>query len=343
MAIVAGFDVHRNQITFDALDTETGEIARGRIDSTADAVREWVGRFAGTRIEVAVEACTGWLFVCRALAEAGATPHLAEIAEVMARRGRKRRAKTDRADARHPRELLCEGRLPEAWLPPAHVVEWRTRTRLRKTLVEERRQWLQRIRSTLFHYGVPAAEVPERLLGRGGRGFLERVELPEAARERITVALAIIDTLDLQLAPIERSLRQLARHQPGCQALMREPGIGELIAPTLLRELGDVSRLSSSRKAVRAVGLDVGVHRSDRRSRVGKLTRQGSPVARRALHEAAQSACRRTSPNHSDHHKLTQRGLTHTRASLTIARKLTRRCFHTPRELGPDALAPITN
>ena len=30
-AIVAGFDVHRRQITFDALDTETGEVVRGRI------------------------------------------------------------------------------------------------------------------------------------------------------------------------------------------------------------------------------------------------------------------------------------------------------------------------
>jgi hypothetical protein len=31
MAIVAGFDVHRAQITFDALDTETGAVHRGRI------------------------------------------------------------------------------------------------------------------------------------------------------------------------------------------------------------------------------------------------------------------------------------------------------------------------
>jgi hypothetical protein len=33
MAIVAGFDVHRAQITFDALDDETGEVKRGRIRS----------------------------------------------------------------------------------------------------------------------------------------------------------------------------------------------------------------------------------------------------------------------------------------------------------------------
>ena len=63
MAIVAGFDVHRAQITFDALDTVGGEVRGGRIAATREAVKEWVERFAGDQVDVAVEACTGWLFV----------------------------------------------------------------------------------------------------------------------------------------------------------------------------------------------------------------------------------------------------------------------------------------
>jgi transposase len=59
MAIVAGFDVHRSQITFDALDTETGEVHRGRIPADPASVRAWVGRFPSQRVDVAVEACTG--------------------------------------------------------------------------------------------------------------------------------------------------------------------------------------------------------------------------------------------------------------------------------------------
>lgn len=38
MAIVAGLDLHRAQITFDALDRETGEVRRGRIRATPEAV-----------------------------------------------------------------------------------------------------------------------------------------------------------------------------------------------------------------------------------------------------------------------------------------------------------------
>src|SRR3954468_2665916 len=175
MAIVAGFDVHRAQITFDALDTESGEVLRGRIDATRASVTRWTERFAGREVDVAVEACTGWLFVCDALVAAGAVPHLAEPVETRALRGRKRRAKTDREDARWLRELLAGGRLPEAWIPPEHVRQWRSRARLRHTLIDERTQWLQRIQATLYHHGVSGT--PERLRSAEGREFLQRLPL----------------------------------------------------------------------------------------------------------------------------------------------------------------------
>ena len=88
-------------------------------------------------------------------------------------------------------------------------------------------------------------------------------------------------------------------------------------------------------------GLDVGIHRSDRRSRAGKLTKQDSPELRWALYESAQAACRPTCPDRAEYLALKERGLTHTRASVTIARKLARRCYHTLRELGPEALEPV--
>jgi len=341
MAIVAGLDVHRRQITFDALDTETGEVSRGRIDATPAAVATWTRRFGVRELHVAVEACTGWLFVCDALAAGGAVTHLAEPVETRALRGRKRRAKTDREDARWLRELLAEGRLPEAWMPPEHLRQWRSRARLRHTLIGERTRWLQRIQATLFHHGVGGT--PERLRTDEGRAFLERLALPVDARERIEIALAMVDAIEAQIAPLERELRQLARRQAGCLALMRLYGMGELTSLVTLCELGDVRRLSASRKAVRMAGIDIGVHRSDRRSRAGKLTRQGSPQLRWALYEAALSACRPSSPDHADYLALKARGLSHTRASLTIARKLARRSYHALRQLGPAALDPVTS
>ena len=151
----------------------------------------------------------------------------------------------------------------------------------------------------------------------------------------------MVDKLDARIHELELGLRRIARHQAGCQALMTQYGVGELIALVTLTELGDVTRMSSSRKAVRFAGIDIGVHRSDRSARVGKLTRQGSPTLRWALYEAAQSATRPASPDYQDYHALKARGLTHTRASLTIARKIARRSYHLLHQLGPAALEPI--
>ena len=337
-AIVAGFDVHRRQITIDALDTASGEVSRGQIESTPAAVEEWVAGFPGRVVHVAVEACTGWLFVSRALERCGVIVHLAEPVETSALRGRKRRAKTDRADAKWLRQLLWEGRLPEAWLPPEHVRQWRSRARLRNMLVDERTSWTQRIRATLYHHGIAGA--PDELRTLAGRQFLAGLELPVDARERITVALEIIDLLDAQLGELERDLRALARHQAGCRALMTQYGMGEISSLVTLCELGDVTRLHASRQAVRMAGIDIGVHRSDRHAQLGKLTRQGSAPLRWALFEAAQSASHSGSPDYADYHALKARGLSHTRACLTIARKLARRSYHLLRALGPAALEP---
>src|SRR5207253_3050338 len=57
-------------------------------------------------------------------------------------------------------------------------------------------------------------------------------------------------------------------------------GIGELTAVTILAELGDCERFSSSRDAVRYAGMDITVYEPDRRRSPGPLSRQGPPALR---------------------------------------------------------------
>jgi transposase len=332
-----GLDQHRGQITGEWIDTGTGEVQRTRV-APADraAVRKFLSRFRGAELEVALEATTGWRFVVEELERIGAVVHLAEPAETAERRGPKKRAKGDRADARHLRELLMIKRLPESWIPPGHILDLRARVRLRHTLSEQRGEWQQRIQAVLYHHGCPQRR---QLMSADGREWLASQPLPEAAREEVTVALAMIDALDLQMAPVERELRAYARRQAGCKALMAHYGIGELTAVTILAELGDCTRFSSSRQAVRYAGMDITVYQSDRRRAPGHLSRQGPPALRWALFEAAQSACRRGSPDRDYYAEAAER-LGHNRACLSVARKLLKRSYHTLRELGEEALQP---
>jgi transposase len=332
-----GLDQHRAQITYDLLDTETGEVRGGRIcPADREGVRAFLRRFDGAGLVAALEATTGWRFLAEELQRVGAEVHLAEPAETSERRGRKKRAKTDRADARHLRELLLAGRLPESWIPPEHVLELRSKVRLRHTLAEQRSEWQQRIQAQLYHHGVPRRR---QLLTAENRAWLEQLELPEAARVQIEVALGMIDQIRRELEPIERELRSFARRQPGCRALMRHYGIGELTAVTILAELGDARRFGSSRRAVRYAGLDITVSQSDQRRSAGHLSRQGPPALRWALYEAAQLGRRASSPDRDYYEQASDR-LGDNRACLSIARRLLKRSYHTLRELGEEALQP---
>jgi transposase len=217
MQIVGALDVHRRQITFKTLAQASGESSRGRISPAArEPLRQWLGRFDGLEGEFVLEGTTGWRFVVE-IERAGHVVRLADPGETAARRGRKRRAKTDYSDCDLMLGLLLAGELPEAWIPPVQILELRARVRLRKTLIDQRTAWLQRLQAQLFHQGVPPGLKPRTAAGRQ------------------------------ELASVE-----LSPHQPGCRALVGQLyGVGAVTATAILAELGDARRFRSSDDAVR--------------------------------------------------------------------------------------------
>jgi transposase len=340
MRIVCALDVHRRQITYAIVDVRSGEMSRGRITpATRESVREWLARLGDVdEVRVALEGTTGWRFVVEEVERAGHRAHLADPAETAAKRGRKRRAKTDRADCDLLLRLLSARELPESWIPPAQILELRTRVRLRKTLIDERTAWQQRLQAQLFHQGVPPGLRPRT---RAGREALAKVELSPAGLELVALALRMIETIDDELAPLDRALSLYARRQPGCRALIaRLYGVGPVTATAIVAELGDARRFGCSDDAVRHCGLDVTVHQSDRKRAPGHLSHEGPELLRWALFEAAQQACRSASPDYAYYRQAAQR-IDHNRACLSVARKLCRRAYHILRELGDEALAPI--
>lgn len=175
-------------------------------------------------------------------------------------RGKKKRAKTDRADARLLRDLLTQKRLPESWVPPAGILEARTLARLYVTLMAERRGWQQRIHAQLFHQGAPAIT---GMLMANGQEELARAELSPAGRQVIDTALAMITSLNSQLLPLRVQLQQVGARQPAVRMLTQQYGIGLLLGTIIWAELGDCRRFSSSHQVVRFAGLDITVWSSD--------------------------------------------------------------------------------
>jgi transposase len=338
MSIVGAFDVHRRQLTFDYLDTVTGEVNRGRIaPADREHLRQWLARFAGQQdVHFALEGCTGWRYVTEELTAAGITPHLAEPADTAALRGRKRHAKTDKTDSRHIRSHLATGDLPECWIPPGHVLEARAVARLYKDLLDERGGWHQRIAATLFHQGVPAGA---SMATPAGRAAVAGMDLSPAGRQAVDTGLRQVDRLTGELEALRRQLDMISRRQPGCRALRAQFGVGPVTAVAIWAELGDVRRFSSSDNVIRHTGLDITVYSSDGKRTAGHLSRQGPQLLRWALYEAAKCAARPAAPDYGYYAAVRDRrtgGL----ATLSVARKLARRSYHILRELGEQAMTP---
>lgn len=267
MSIVGGVDIHRKQLTFDYVEQESGRWERGRIvPADRQHLADWLVQFEGVpEVQFAMEGCTGWRYVAEQMRAAGVVPHLAEPADTAALRGRKRRAKTDRADAKLLRELLATGRLPGCYIPPSPVLEWRALLELYHDLRMQHSGWAQRIHATCFHQG--ATGPGQAGVVRGDRQLLASIvedQLSPVGRLQVNTALAVMEILDEHVDRLRRRLLATARQVHGARVLMHEIyGVGAMTSLALCAWLGGADRFSSSRKAVRFVGLDVTVHSSD--------------------------------------------------------------------------------
>jgi transposase len=263
-----------------------------------------------------------------------------EPADTAAARGRKRHAKTDKTDSRHLRVLLAEGRLPECWIPPAQILEYRALLETYHDLRREHTAWVQRIQAVFFHQGAPAlgegALRTEQALA--GLRAAAAAYLSPAGQLQVATALDMLAATEARMEELRTQLRGAARHLTGAKVLAaRLYGAGPITALALTCWLGGAGRFSSSRKAVRFTGLDITVWSSDRKGPPGRLSRQGPPVLRWAVYEAGKTHARASAPDHAYYAAVKDRKNSK-RAALSEARKLVRQACHILTELGDDAL-----
>jgi hypothetical protein len=184
-----------------------GRVARGNLKHLAG----WLRRFDGVdQVAFAVEGCTGWRYVAEEMRKASVEAHLAEPADTAAARGRKRRAKTDRSDARLLRELLAGDRVPECYIPPAHVLEYRALLELYHDLRGGHTGWAQRIQAVFFHQGATRLG-HAGVVGAQARARLEHLaaaQLSPVGQLQVATALSVMDTLAGQLHDHEWAKRQ---------------------------------------------------------------------------------------------------------------------------------------
>jgi transposase len=155
--VYAAVDIHKALFQAAVFDSDSGELKEQRLEATREALADWAMPLRGLVFAVAIEATTGWRWVARELSALGIEVRLVDPAQARALRGRTRRPKTDRLDARWLVLLLAKEMLPEAWRAPEEIQELRDKTRLRLALAHDRTRWAQRLHALGQHEGWPCA------------------------------------------------------------------------------------------------------------------------------------------------------------------------------------------
>jgi transposase len=334
--MLAALDIHKAVFQAAVLDPEGGEIVEARFKASKDELLARAQEWDGDLEAVAVEATTGWRWVARELQALGIDVLLVDPGRASALQGNRARPKTDRLDARWMVTLLARDMLPESWLAPEEIQWLRDKTRLRKALADDHTRWAQRLHAVLVHEGWACQR--GALLTASGRRWVAAISLDPGARAQVDAMLSVMGAVAEQIEVIDDELRRLAKADERVKALTGLFGVGPVLATTILAEIGEASRFRRARQVTRAAGLDPVVKDSAEKQRRGRLAKRGAPALRWALVEAAQHACRERSPDHELY--LRSRGHAGANAAtLTVARKIGKRAFHTLRERETQAAA----
>jgi len=201
---------------------------------------------------VILESSFGWEWMCEELERTGLEPQLASSRKVAAWRDARGMAKSNRTDA----DLLSElGRQTDCWwqvwLPPAEVRDRREWMRYRMSLVRLQTGLKDRVHAILHRHGIlhDFADVfgatGRRMLMRLARGADPR--LRDSGRATLKGYLQLLDHLRRQIATVTRTLHRQLQTTPEAKRLQGLPGVGPILAHTILAEVGDFGRFRSAK------------------------------------------------------------------------------------------------
>jgi transposase len=158
--------------------------------------------------------------------------------------------------------------------------------------------------------------------------------LGPAAAVEVRALLAQRTLLEEQIATVDAAIGAVMATIE--QHLTSIPGVGPVLAATILAELGDVGRFERLEAVVAYAGLDPSVCESGQfQGRRGHISKRGSPYLRRALFLAAHSAQLHNADLRAYLERKLAEGKPYRAALVAVAHKLLARCYVVLKERRP--------
>lgn len=297
MTYDVGMDGHSKERVFVMADTRGKIRAQGTLATTVEGLQRWQAHYQVPRETlVAVESGTLAFFVARQLRALGLTPVVVDAHEVRLKAHRPRQ-KSDRRDAHE----LCEGLRRGLYRsiihsPPVPISTLRETLSRRRHCVRVQTAEINAAKHVLRAAGLGQLKVNLRTAtgwSKLGMALASHPTLQQALRQH----QALWQQAQTEVQALEQLLAE--QQQPFVAALQRLqtiPGVGPIVALTVVAVFSEVARFPSAKHVASYAGLVPSTYQSGARERHGHITKQGSGELRAMLCEAAQPARRADHP-----------------------------------------------
>lgn len=235
-AIYGGLDLHGDNVFCSLLNASREVVFERRLPNDLATILAALERFRTNIVCLGVESTYNWYWLVDGLRAARYQVKLANPAKMQENIGLK--FANDKTDARFIARQLTMGVLPEGYIYPAETRGVRDILRRRMRLVHARTsEWLSLGSLVARHTGqdMGLAELTKCEIGQLLSGQPHALSMAQASSRHI-------EFLDREIAALEKIVRAELPDSAIYKLLMTVPGIGPILAWTILLETGPISR-----------------------------------------------------------------------------------------------------
>jgi len=279
---------------------------------------------------VVVESTYNWYWLVDGLQAAGYRVHLANTAAIKQYEGLKHSG--DESDAAHLAQLLWLGILPAGYICPPRERALRDLSRKRLQLGRSRTSHILAVEN------IVARQTGARMTGREVKQLtvekLREWDQPEDVKLAMGANVAVIRTLNAQIDKLEARLREQVKASAQFRLLTSTPGIGEVLATTIMLETGTIERFAAVGNFASYARCVDSKRLSNGKKKGEGNVRNGNRYLAWAFVEAANFA-RRYCPEAKRFYERKKARTNNIVATKALAHKLARACYHMLKEAKP--------
>jgi transposase len=283
-----GIDLHSNNNFVAILNRDLEDVVCRRLGNDLGRVLSFLEPYREELVAVAVESTYNWYWLVDGLNEAGYDVRLVNTTKASNYSDMK--YTDDRHDARWIARLMALGILPEGYIVPPAERAVRDLLRRRSFFVQKRTAHLVSLR-TLFERSTSRRVATTDMQDWTGDTLRSLFDDPMVA-ESLAVMLPVIRVLNRQIKNVEKMVLAESKLRDEFRVLTTAPGIGNVLAMTIMHETVDIARFAKVGNYVSYCRCSKSEHRTNYKPKGAGNRKNGNRYLSWAYSEAAHHAMR---------------------------------------------------